>query len=386
MSERLREVTIGDVVSALPTVEPLATDASNARQLDLWIATLGFEDRCSAVGDALAREGARAKHVLICRYETNPTDNEVNADALLECARRLDHEPDWLDADQPNFAEALRQRLRELHEAASRPLRVAWDISVASNELVVNIASVLLDMNCELEVMYAEAAIYYPTREEFAADSERWREDETMGLDRGTLNMRVSSEHPGEHASQLPDHLMLIPGYSRDRVRRVISKVGMLSDLPHASINWLIGRPHVDADAWRRDALITIHDIPPEHDRTELSTFSYGETMIELERVYARVGLSHNITLCPMGSKLQALGCALFGRARPGVRIMFAQPEQYNAQHYTKGVRALWRIAFGSQVDIAARLANVGTLERTGYGPPEFAEEDESPVEQNQAT
>lgn len=370
MTGILREATVADVVSTLPTVMPLKSDTSSPRQLDLWIATLGFEERCYAMGDALVQEGARAGHVILCRYATNPIENQANADALVDRGRQLGHEPDWLDADQPNFTGELRVTLRELREQLDRPLRVAWDISVASNELTVNLASVLLDTDCVLEVMYAEAAIYYPTRDEYAADPGRWRESDRMGLDQGTLNMRVSSEHPGEHAGQLEDHLILIPGYSRDRVRRVISKLGLLSELPRASINWLIGRPHADADAWRRDALVAIHDIPPEHDHAELSTFNYGDTMIELERIYQRVGISHNITLCPMGSKLQALGCALFGRARPDVRVMFAQPEQYNAKRYTEGVRALWRVALGPQDDLAARLADIGTLTRLDSALP----------------
>lgn len=367
MSGSLREVTIADMVSEMPSVVPLSCDSSSARAIDLWIATLGFEERCHAIGEALANEGARAAHAIVCTYETNPAENEANRAAIAGCATRLGCTPEWIAADQLGFADALRGRLRVLREEANRPLRVAWDMSAASNEVTMMLASVLLETDCELEVMYAEAAVYFPTEDEYRADPGNWRGEGHMGLDQGTLNIRISSEHLGEHSSQLPHHLILIPGYSRDRVRRVISRVeaALLADLPGAPITWMVGSPHRARDAWRRQALVEIHAIPPEHDPVELSTFRYTDTLHELERVYADTGLTRNITLCPMGSKLQALGCALFCRARPDIRVMFAQPEQYNASHYTEGVRDLWSVRFGRVDLLDARLREIGTLVRS---------------------
>ncbi|WP_411277014.1 hypothetical protein [Gaiella sp.] len=367
MSGSFRELALADIVGELPGVGAFSSNPSAARDLDVWIATLGFEERCYAVGNALADEGARAAHVLICTYETNTADNQANADAIIECARRLGRDPEWIAADQLGFADALRRRLRALRDDAARPLRVAWDMSAASNEVTVILASVLFETDCDLEVMYAEAAVYFPTILEYQSDPGRWHGEERMGLDQGTLNIRISSEHPGEHSSQLPHHLVVIPGYSRDRVRRVISRIeaAFLDDLPGAPITWMIGTPHKAADAWRRQALLEIHAVPREHDPVELSTFHYTDTMNELERVHVQWGLKRNITLCPMGSKLQALGCALFCRSRPDVRVMFAQPEQYNASHYTEGVSHLWSVVFGRVDVLDARLGEVGTLVRS---------------------
>jgi hypothetical protein len=44
--------------------------------------------------------------------------------------------------------------------------------------------------------MYAEADVYFPTRDEYQVDPGRWSGEDRMGLDRGTLNIRVSTEHP----------------------------------------------------------------------------------------------------------------------------------------------------------------------------------------------
>jgi len=137
-----------------------------------------------------------------------------------------------------------------------------------------------------------------------------------------------------------------------------------LIDRESAPISWLVGRPRRDEDRWRRDAIAAIHGIPDQHDSDEVSTFDYRETMRSMERIYARWGLSHNISLAPMGSKYQALGCVLFCEARPDVRVMFAQPKEYNDSRYTEGLRNLWTLQIGSTSDLKDRLAAIGTLQR----------------------
>lgn len=352
------------VVSTFPQIEPLAD--SSEKKLDVWIGTLGFEDRCYAVAEALANGGAQSDHVFLCKYDTNPDDNEKNEADLLAQSERFGPKPEWFGADRPNLAERLRRRLLELSEASDRPLRIGWDVSVASNQVIVTVSSVLLSIECEVEVQYAEAATYYPTEEEYRADLERWKGEDRMGLDRGTLTVRVSSEHPGDHSTQLANRLFIIPGYNRDRVRRIISNVDsqFLIDLPSAPITWLIGAPRLPEDAWRQGALVEIHDVPGSHESAEIGTFDYRDTLLGIERTYSKWGLTSNITLAPMGSKMQAVGCALFCVSRPDVRVMFAEPEEYNAARYTKGVRNLWSLPLGSTGKLVDGLKKVGTLIR----------------------
>ena len=81
------------------------------------------------------------------------------------------------------------------------------------------------------------------------------------------------------------------------------------------------------------------------------------------DQIYRKWGLSHNISLAPMGSKYQALGCALYCQARPDVRVMFAQPEEYNVSRYTEGLRNLWCLRLSSTTELTASLADIGTLQ-----------------------
>ena len=170
----------------------------------------------------------------------------------------------------------------------------------------------------------------------------------------------------------LANRLVIVPGYNRDRVRKVISNVDsqFLVELGTAPISWLVGNPHSEHDSWRQTAVAEIHEVPKEHESIPVSTFDYREMLPVLERIYSKWGLDCNITLAPMGSKMQALGCVLFCIARPDLRIMFAQPEEYNAARYTEGVRMCWSIQIGRTDDLVRGSMNVGTLARPDREDP----------------
>ncbi len=369
MTDNLREVQVDDISSTLPEAREFGGKLQ--RDFDLWIGALGFEDRCRAVAKALGNGGSACKLALICAYGTNPDQNSTQEKGLLEDLDRFSQEREWVEADHQSLFDRLRSRLRELRTEAERPLRIGWDISVSSNRLILNLGRILLEGDGELEIFYTEAATYFPTQDEYDADPGRWNDGDRMGLDRGTLNVRTSNAFPGEHSAQLANRLVIIPGYNRDRVRKVISNVDsqFLIEMEAAPISWLVGAPHSEDDAWRERALTEIHDIPSKHESQPVSTFDYAEALRVLERIHRRWGLDYNMTLAPMGSKMQALGCVLFCVARPDVRIMFAQPEEYNTARYTAGVRTCWSIDVGRVDNLVRKLMSIGTLARPDRAP-----------------
>jgi hypothetical protein len=353
---------MADIAAEFPEARRL--EEQPRAELDVLLCTLGFEDRCSSVAERLAEHGPRVGSALIFTYETNAEANESQREALLVPLRRMTSDIVELNGDSPVLSEQLRAALIPRLRPDADRTRLGWDVSVSSNQLIFKIASVLLDFDLDLQVAYSEAETYFPTKEEYERERAVWAGDDHLGLEKGTLNVRVSSEHPGEHSPQIGKHVVVVAGYNRDRVRRVITKIDpqFLADLPNAPITWLIGKPHLPGDGWRRDALLDIHHVPERHARVELSTFRYIDTLLELDAIYRRWGLSHNLTLCPMGSKMQALGGALFCRSRPDVQVMFAQPEEYNAKRYTLGVRDVWSVPLGNTAAMNARLLDVGTV------------------------
>jgi hypothetical protein len=364
MTGGLHEMQIDDVAPMLP--KAIESTSPVTKSFDLWISALGFEERCGAWAQALAEGGSDLGVALVCAYTTNREQNGANETALIADLKRCSARVEWIEADEQNLTEMIRERIECLRARLDRPLRIGWDISVASNRLIVRLGRSLMDRGNSVEVLYSEAMTYFPTEEEYSADPSRWTDDERMGLDRGTLNVRTASEFPGVHSSQLPNRLIMLPGYNRDRVRKVISNVDsqFLVELDSAPIAWLVGSPHLQEDSWREAAISQIHGIPPTHESLPLSTFDYAETLSVLERLYGKWGRKCNLTISPMGSKFQALGCALFCIARPDVRVVFAQPEEYNVARYTSGVKARWSVDFMLIDSLLGELMKLGTLGR----------------------
>jgi hypothetical protein len=94
----------------------------------------------------------------------------------------------------------------------------------------------------------------------------------------------------------------------------------------------------------------------------EVSTFSYTETLQLLHNIYSDRSAQFNITISPLGSKLQALGCILFCYQRRDVRVIYSIPSQYNAKRYSDGCKALWQIEFGSIEKLRSLLGSAGKL------------------------
>lgn len=362
-ARRLCKRELAEAAATMP--EPVTLDAAAVDALDLLITVLGFEDRALAVPDALTTAGRAAAAAAVVRYPTNPADNERNWPALQTALAALG----VTDPASLTAGKRVAHELRELVAGLPPGARVGWDISAASNDLIIEGLGALLDCDIDLELLYAEAEEYRPTYEEFNRERERFVGDDKMGLDAGVLDVEVSGEFPGAHAPQLSQELIVFPGFSRDRVRSTVSKVDSewIVAPERAPLIWMIGRPLHHPQLWRGDALRDIHRLGPDSaaEVHELSTFDFRETLGALEDVYTRHGIDANLTISALGSKMQAVGIALFCCARPDVRVLLARPRVYNANAYSRGAWALWRVALGSTKLLMDELRRVGTLELT---------------------
>jgi hypothetical protein len=358
----VRLVPIDDALACIPDNVRLAQCPT---RFDIFICSLGFEDRCLAIPQQLADARCEIGTALIATFSTNPDENRRLEKELRGVLQRMTSNVTELGVDEANFASALGAEIEATQRNASGQLRIGWDVSVASNQAVMRILYALLRTDCELDVLYAEPEQYFPLESEFDADRDAWTDEERLNLDRGVLNVEYLSEYPGDHDSQLPHMIVTFPGFSRDRARRIIAKVDaeFMIDFAHAPVVWMISVPPAPKNRWRVAAIRYIQGIPEKHEEREVSTFDPRETLLALEQIYAKSGLDSNITISPLGSKMQAIGIALFCYAHPDVRAAFARPVEYNAKRYSTGIAACWRLALGVTADLRQALRRVGGIE-----------------------
>lgn len=360
---RVQQHALHEVLAHMPAAEVLSGRSLPRGRYDAFVCALGFEQRCPVIPQALADEGYVFDRAVYFEYDRNARDNQANAGQLLSALGRLADEVDPLAySDTALFREVVGPVARA--RVGPRP-SIVFDISAASNDLILRCMSVLLDVDVDLTLTYCEAAVYHPTREEFEADAEEWTSDDKLGLQRGVDRISTSVAHPGDHGELLPDVIVVFPTFSRDRPRALLSEVNpdFLTE-GSTRVFWVLGEPHAREDAWRADAQRRINSLEevPHSQCVSCSTFDYTATALLLERLYQEHCGDNHITIAPMGAKMQAVGTGLFCCARPDVRVMFAIPQEYNAERYSEGCKAQWVLGLGSTANLKTALRRVDNL------------------------
>jgi hypothetical protein len=351
----IRQLDAVAVVGGLPDLvqvhEPMDLDA------DLVVTFLGFEDRLVAVPNILSAQSSPSR-VVIGQYRTNIEANVARKPELLAA---------WEGkGSRCEFAPSGRVRhhvadvLRSMKAAARRPIRVAVDISVASNVAISALFPHLLrDPGVELTVLYAEANEYEPVDEEAASHAE------AAALESGVSAVDLVPERAGYRIDALGETVVIVAGYGPDRARAVLGEIFPTTvRMDEAAIEWVIGVPPKRELAWRAVYSARMHSVVVDSPHCHMaSTLNYKEIMGVLDSVFRRRCTTDHVTVVPIGSKMQCFGCVLFSFMRPEVRLLSAEPETYDYAHYSHGIGNVWSVALGSSTSLRSRLRTVDTLE-----------------------
>lgn len=360
----LQRVEVADILRYLPDIKLLdVTHDMAGRTDDLFLVALGFEDRCLWIPELLAdKKEYGATRAIYFEYGTNQSDNEFNKPRLLKAMESFARQVRPIPSDSDDFPLQLRGLLSEICTKSESP-RITFDISVCSSRLLITALTVLFEFNFHLRIVYSEASLYHPTKEEYEENPGTWTSDEELGLARGVSTIIRSPEHPGSRRDVLPETMIAFPTFKPERVRAILADIDpTLLIRPENRVVWLIGKPHLPEDRWRADVQRNINDIPASVPTYEVCTFDYKKTLEILDRIYRPFDCKYFVNIAPLGSKMQSLAVVLFWYIRPEVSIYFATPREYNATQYSDGCKATWHIDFGPLVEVRKLLHSVGEL------------------------
>ncbi|MGO9270591.1 MAG: hypothetical protein ACLQOO_10120 [Terriglobia bacterium] len=222
---RLRMIELAEIMKLLPDAVPFRPEKEMPPEVDeVFICALGFEGRCLAIPSQLAEGKYRANRAVYFEYSTNRDDNTVNRPALEGALGRIARGTQVIQVDSLESPAQIRSLLEGGVESG-RPRRVTFDISVASNRLVFRVLGVLLSVDCHLRLLYSEARLYHPTKDEYASDPARWSRDEGFGTEHGVGEVGAAHEYPGRHLDPLPNSIIVFPSFKPDRARAAINLV-----------------------------------------------------------------------------------------------------------------------------------------------------------------
>lgn len=363
MSPTLHRVTASEVVVELPSPRPLPGSARLPSGV-LYVTALGFEPRGLAALERFHEPHEDATgDCIILTHRTNRAENERSRPALEDLIRRQRLRRRETSDDAKSLRSTLEDLLSE-RQSQGGTVPVMLDISAMSSRQILVVLSALLELNgVELTVLYAEAELYAPSREEFERDRAVWAKG--GGVDLGVLDVAVLDSHPGYRVDHLPDVLCLIAGFSQDRALAVISTVFPgLVPRRQGVIRWFIGEPQRSDFSWRLTAAAELHGLDPSSSNVRsLSTFDYRQTFEALDSTFREFAMTHLVSVAPLGSKMQTVGAVLYASVRPEIRLLTARPERYAAASYSSGVREVWALELDDVAVLRRRLARLDVLE-----------------------
>jgi len=357
------EVELSEVMSKLPEISLIQTerDFSNLRD-DLFLCALGFEDRCTVIPHLIAEKSDyKCTETVYFEYSTNFEDNDINRPELMKSLSKFSDMVAPMQCDTEEFAPTLRRLFMRLFQKETCP-KVTFDISVCSSKLLLTVMKILCEFDVQLRLVYSEANIYHPTRDEIEKTKDS-SANYNFGLSKGVANVFPSSEHPGCNLDALPEAVVAFATFNPERTQAMIAFTDEnLLETPGDRVKWVIGAPHLQEDSWRTDYVAKINKIPNTTPSFKLSTFNYKDTLRHLYRMHQQYSSQYHFNISPLGSKMQSLGITLFHYIRPDVTILFAPPEIYNASHYSEGCKATWIIDFGRSDKIRNMLDEIGII------------------------
>lgn len=209
------------------------------------------------------------------------------------------------------------------------------DISSFKTTAIIQILELLLSLNLKkLKIIYTEAKEYYPKN----------RVDTLQGehLSLGLRKITSLKDFYGYHTPGYSHLLIIILGLEPIRSRGVFNLIQ-----PSKKIG-VIGNPSRMDLKWRLDLAKNMYQnfFGDKDEYIVLSEFNYKEVLTSLEILYDKYYQNNNITLTPLGSKMQTIAVLLYLLNHPDIQLLISIPIKYDPKKYSEGIGEKFQIIF----------------------------------------
>ena len=345
---------ISDVLGCLPNLAPLNQTAA---ECDIFVATLGFEDRASTLALEFSNAGLlNNATVILIEYPTNASDNESNLIHFQQAARkakRLEH----FRYSRNEFMTLLQERLAEAFPRSGA--RVIFDISTCSSYVFYPTMKALMDLDCDLTLVYVEASEYYPSREEWTKVAQTAQQESSLFIESfenaefqsiGVGDVYVSPLFSEMNPGNRPTTFVGIPNFSAGRMNALVTRDQEINKTSGRNCYWLIGEPPGTANEWRSEAVRrTNANNLAAADESRLkfvSTLEYKDMLKTLEDIWLETRHSYHMSIGTIGSKMQHVGTFFFLCLHKDVGLLLTEPKTFRTTRYSSGRGQAWQICF----------------------------------------
>jgi len=333
---------------SLPQITDLDLTQIDSKAPKYLLVAEGFEERSLSVAEVLGRD---KKFDRIFVFQNSPK-RKSRMDELRELLLQLtDGEIKIVEfaRDDPARCEGEIESLA--YDAKNAGAHVYIDISVFSRLLILMVVYAFRSFAGKLVVLYAEPEQYSPSEAEFRKWTGKGQAElgafASAGLQDVLRTVNLSSSiMAGE-----PCVVVAFTSFNAHLIG------GLLRSISPARFILIGSSP--PRLRWRESAAQTIHSqVIEEYSRDNemdakgalvrhSSTLDYRETVVVLADIYQKFCFTHRIVIAPTGSKLQALGVAIFKSVCREIHIEYPMPAKYYADDYSsREIRKVHQIVF----------------------------------------
>lgn len=325
-------------------MKPKEFDFAKGFSTDLLVCAGGFEDRAQTFVTRLNSEKTSIGDAIILRYESQRSDNEkgygslrVRLDELT--SGRVVSVPVHADTPVNSLTEVRRKVAVRAEDGGARSITV--DISGMTHLWALGTIDAGLMSGLDVQVIYTEAASYFPLKKDRTQLLEAWRGqqfDVAMKLLQSAAlkSVHILPEFGGNFRPGRPVCLVLFVGYEPNRI------VGLVDEYAPGAVVVVYGESPHSSLAWRTELSRQLHEDVFSSWKVreiETSTFDVERIRRTLESEFENVADQYDVAIAPQCSKMQALASYLFSREHPEVQLVFTSPVRFNPTRYSKGAR-----------------------------------------------
>ena len=338
-NRRLGPLRMDERVRALAWPEVREVDVPSVSEGDVMVLCGGFEERAVAILKRLCEVGRRGFRLVLIMYRPEYRANRV--EEIEDLARQGGLAVQRCTYDRHSPA-GIGRRLYELSTGGGR----VWvDVSGMSRLLIVQtLLGLLAEGGVDVSIMYGEAAEYRPTQERFEDDLNSGVSGQGMSyLSSGIYEVAATPELGSVSMVGEAMRLIAFPSLDPAQLKNLVEELQpTYAELVH-------GMPPAGENRWRPDAIkkinrVTLAELQGAKEYS-VSTRDYRATLNALLEIYANRSMFDRIVVAPTGSKMQAVGVAMFRLALDDVQVVYPTPLRFKEERaYTLGVGQVYQL------------------------------------------
>jgi hypothetical protein len=343
---------ISTILERLPELEKFLLQD----HVDVFITTLGFEDRTHRIIDLIAdSEFIKNCHLLLIKYPTNEKDNDENLSFFKTAAKKMASYKEIVFS-RINYAQQLSNILDIILDRDN--MNVFFDISTCSSYVFYPTMAKLVQRNINLSVVYSEAEIYYPTQAEWRDVAENAKQEQSLFIESfenasfqsaGIDDVYPYSPFEEFNPGNRPSFLVAVPNFSCSRMNAIVARDREINKTSSNNIMWLIGDPPSEENKWRSDAIRITNNLSLSGNTNiqAVSTLEYKDMLLNLENIWSEIKYKNHMTIATLGSKNQHLGTFFFLALHKNIGLWLVEPKEFKANRFSSGYGMVWQIKFG---------------------------------------